>query len=134
MNKEVKELIDRLKNDSDCKDVYWVGYVDGMNCDAEITSKEINLLLDYINQLETKINTYENPEDMTLMFMWCDEKAKDKIKELKEKLNQLETNRDEALNLMEKCKFDKTDKYIPISEYKEYQELKAILERGKEDV
>ena len=53
MNKEVKELIDRLKNDSDCKDVYWVGYVDGMNCDAEITSKEINLLLDYINQLET---------------------------------------------------------------------------------
>ena len=55
-----------------------------------------------------------------------------KNKQLQQKVNQLETNRDEALNLMEKCKFDKTDKYIPISEYKEYQELKAILERGKE--
>lgn len=52
--------------------------------------------------------------------------------QLQQKVNQLETNRDEALNLMKKCKFDKTDKYIPISEYKEYQELKAILERGKE--
>ena len=36
------------------------------------------------NQLKDKINTYENPEDLTLMFMYCDEKAKDKIKQLKE--------------------------------------------------
>ena len=35
-------------------------------------------------QLKEKINTYENPEDLTLMFMYCDEKAKDKIKQLKE--------------------------------------------------
>ena len=35
-------------------------------------------------QLKDKINTYENPEDLTLMFMYCDEKAKDKIKQLKE--------------------------------------------------
>ena len=33
-------------------------------------------------QLKEKINTYENPEDLTLMFMYCNEKAKDKIKEL----------------------------------------------------
>ena len=37
-----------------------------------------------IQQLKDKINTYENPEDLTLMFMYCDEKAKDKIKQLKE--------------------------------------------------
>lgn len=35
-------------------------------------------------QLIDKINTYEDPEDLTLMFMYCDEKAKDKIKQLKE--------------------------------------------------
>ena len=37
-------------------------------------------------QLKEKLNTYENPDDMTLMFMWCDEKAKDKIKELTQAL------------------------------------------------
>ena len=37
-------------------------------------------------QLKEKINDYENPDDMTLMFMWCDEKAKDKIKNLQKAL------------------------------------------------
>ena len=27
---------------------------------------------------------YENPDDMTLFYMWLDEKAKDKIKQLQE--------------------------------------------------
>lgn len=35
-----------------------------------------------IERLNKKIEQYENPEDMTLMFMWCDEKAKDEIKRL----------------------------------------------------
>ena len=39
-------------------------------------------------QLKEKINTYENPEDLTLMFMYCDEKAKDKIKGLKEVIDE----------------------------------------------
>lgn len=39
-------------------------------------------------QLKDKINTYENPEDLTLMFMYCDEKAKDKIKGLKEVIDE----------------------------------------------
>ena len=41
------------------------------------------------NQLKEKINTYENPEDLTLMFMYCDEKAKDKIKQLKEVIEEV---------------------------------------------
>lgn len=40
-------------------------------------------------QLKDKINTYENPEDLTLMFMYCDEKAKDKIKQLKEVIEEV---------------------------------------------
>lgn len=38
-------------------------------------------------ELKEKINMYENPDDMTLMFMWCDEKAKDKIKQLQERID-----------------------------------------------
>ena len=37
--------------------------------------------------LQQKINTYENPKDLTLMYMYCDEKAKDKIKELQNKID-----------------------------------------------
>lgn len=38
---------------------------------------------------------------------------------------------EKAIEYMEKCKFDKTDKYIPISEYKEYQNLLEILKGDK---
>ena len=40
-------------------------------------------------ELKEKLDKYENPEDMTLMMMWCTEKAKDKIKELKDNWNKL---------------------------------------------
>lgn len=43
-----------------------------------------------IERLNKKIEQYENPEDMTLMFMWCDEKAKDEIKRLNNIINELE--------------------------------------------
>ena len=49
-----------------------------------------NMLLKKENQeLKEKLDKYENPEDMTLMMMWCTEKAKDKIKELKDNWNKL---------------------------------------------
>ena len=47
-------------------------------------------LLEEIERLNKKIEQYENPEDMTLMFMWCDEKAKDEIKRLNNIINELE--------------------------------------------
>ena len=40
-------------------------------------------------QLKDKINTYEDPEDLTLMFMYCEEKEKDKIKQLENNWNEL---------------------------------------------
>ncbi len=43
-----------------------------------------------IKRLNKKIEQYENPEDMTLMFMWCDEKTKDEIKRLNNIINELE--------------------------------------------
>ena len=47
-------------------------------------------LLEEIERLNKKIEQYENPEDMTLMYMWCDEKAKDEIKRLNSIINELE--------------------------------------------
>ena len=40
-------------------------------------------------QLKKRVDMYENPEDLTLMFMYCDEKAKDKIKYLKSVLKEI---------------------------------------------
>lgn len=48
--------------------------------------KAIKELQQENQQLKAKIKTYEDPEDLTLMFMYCNEKAKDKIKELEEQL------------------------------------------------
>lgn len=42
-----------------------------------------------IRDLQEKINTYENPEDLTLFYMWIDSKAKDKIKELQQEKDTL---------------------------------------------
>ena len=58
------------------------------------------------NELKQKINTYEDPEDLTLMFMYCNEKAKDKIKELHNKI-------DKAIEVLSKINFDDETEWIP---------------------
>lgn len=35
-----------------------------------------------IKELQQKVQQYENPDDLTLFYMWLDAKAKDKMKEL----------------------------------------------------
>lgn len=40
-------------------------------------------------QLKEELNKYTDPKDLTLMFMYCDEKAKDKIKCLEQENKQL---------------------------------------------
>lgn len=58
-------------------------------------------------QLKEQLNKYTDPKDLTLMFMYCDEKAKDKIKcleqenqQLKEQLELSEKARKEAIELI----------------------------------
>ena len=51
-------------------------------------SEAIELLEKQNKDLQQRIKTYENPEDLTLMFMYCDEKAKDKIKDLQKQLEE----------------------------------------------
>ena len=56
-------------------------------------------LLDSITNLRrenerfrTQLNAYENPDDLTLFYMWLDEKAKDKMKELQQENEYLKKN------------------------------------------
>ena len=53
---------------------------------------ERDMLQQENKELKDKLKTYEDPEDLTLMFMYCDEKAKDKIKELEEENFNLREN------------------------------------------
>lgn len=55
---------------------------DGKKISFYETFKNMKDLKEENKQLKEKIDMYENPEDLTLMFMYCDEKAKDKIKHL----------------------------------------------------
>ena len=50
---------------------------------------KIHALITENQQLKDRIKTYEEPEDLTLMFMYCDEKAKDKIKQYKSVLDEI---------------------------------------------
>ena len=72
VNDNILNLVNELYNNLDAKD------------------KIINEQALEIARLKERINDYENPDDMTLMFMWCDEKAKDKIKRLNNIINELE--------------------------------------------
>ena len=64
-----------------------------VNIDLKTTRATINVdkTTEYLEnqnvELQQRIKTYEDPEDLTLMFMYCEEKAKDKIKELQERIN-----------------------------------------------
>ena len=81
----------------------------GNNFDITICSDIVNGLyfeykqLYYENeQLKEQVKQYTDPEDLTLMYMYCDEKAKDKIKDLKEQLKSSEKARKEAIDYIEK--------------------------------
>ena len=47
---------------------------------------DYNCLLKENQKLKEKVDNYENPEDMTLMMMWCTEQVKDENKKLKKQL------------------------------------------------
>lgn len=83
-------------------------------------------------ELQKRIDTYENPEDLTLMFMYCEEKAKDKIKELQQRIEKaIEINKqikDFVYNEM-------VDRGVPgsIELYDLVKEELKILKGGEKD-
>lgn len=81
--------------------------------DRTLSNSMVDHIIDYITNLQEKVNQYENPDDLTLFYMWLDVKAKDKMKELEDNLysatqvvNELLDVKEENERLKELC-----DKY-----------------------
>lgn len=74
LQREIKELKKQYCERTDC-----IGRLGN--------SKKVEKLIKENQELKGRIKTYEEPEDLTLMFMYCDEKAKDKIKELQDRID-----------------------------------------------
>lgn len=79
MKDEIKEILDKPK-------ILMLSYGNYISLDDYVKLK------DYITNLQEKVDQYENPDDMTLMFMWCNKEAKDKIKQLQEENERLKEN------------------------------------------
>lgn len=59
--------------------------------EADLNQTDINamqVLLKEKQELKEQLDKYENPEDMTLMMMWCTEKVKDENQALKKQLHE----------------------------------------------
>lgn len=67
---------------------------------------DLDGLLKEIQESKEKLNKYENPEDMTLMMMWCTEKVKDENKKLKQQLE----DKEDYIKKLQATK-DKLDKW-----------------------
>ncbi len=78
MNDEIKEILDDL-----------IFTTTLPNVSVKLSEKKLNQLKDYITNLQQKVEQYENPDDLTLFYMWLDEKAKDKMKELQQENEKL---------------------------------------------
>ena len=91
-NKEIEELLNKIRNS--IKTHKKLNLDDDMLVVLEFDVIQWNLLLSYIEQLQTtakdckqKLDQYENPDDLTLFYMWLDEKAKDKMKQMEHKID-----------------------------------------------
>lgn len=128
-NKEIEELLNNFQEVLDnptTTDECYDGRIIEIDRSYDLEQDEIKLLLSYIEQLQTnvkdckqKLEQYENPDDLTLFYMWLDTKAQDKMKQLENKceslledrkellnaVNILQNNRDKALEYIEKHNF-----------------------------
>ena len=121
----------------ECKD-----YAD-LIAGATITNAIVELedLREENQKLKEQLDKYENPEDMTLMMMWCTEKVKDKNKKLKKQLEDLLTQQKEIIKYLEdeikdverpiELLSDTRDSRIPILKYKKHI-LEVIFAKYKE--
>lgn len=102
MNTEVLNEYIELINKGYCSDC------NELNCMGNFPQKDIARAVEFIlkenQELKKKINTYENPEDLTLMFMYCDEKAKDKIKCLEQENQQLKEELKQKEDIINKAR------------------------------
>ena len=90
MNDEIKEILDRLERIDHKEYSGGFEFADSSTFDEGCRCfEERKKLADYITNLQERIDQYENPDDLTLFYMWLDEKAKDKMKQLQEENERL---------------------------------------------
>lgn len=94
MNNEVKEILNNLEivarkhTIAVCEDGSKIERMTASCFDElRLNNYSSKLLLDYISNLQQKVEQYENPDDLTLFYMWLDEKAKDKMKKLQQRID-----------------------------------------------
>ena len=100
-NKEIEELLNNIKDKYSYEPYDTTGKIY-----TTISYEEGQLLLSYIEQLEDKINWYENIDINKTIDKFRVEHNKE-IKELHNKIEQLENNRDKAIEYVEHHKFNK---------------------------
>lgn len=90
-----------------------------------------NMRLDVENQeLKEKLDKYENPEDITLMMMWCTEKVKDENEKLKK---QLENKYEKVGTLTSELLYEENTKLI--NQQKEFTKyLEDEIKKEKKDL
>ena len=116
-----EEYIDIQVYDGDDKTKY-IKYEDMINLIEKIKIKQDERDKE-IERLNKKIEQYENPEDMTLMFMWCDEKAKDEIKRLNNIIN--EANKILS-NILVVSDWEHKGKYRPVKNTTSQEVYKSV--------
>lgn len=91
------------------------GTIEMSNEYYNLLEEKMARLINENQELKEKLDKYENPEDMTLIMMWCTEKVKDENKKIKKKYlnavadyettmtekNKLETQQKEFINYLE---------------------------------
>ena len=76
-----------------------------------------------IKQLKEQLNKYTDPKDLTLMFMYCDEKAKDKIKCLEQENKKYK----EVINKLSKSIDGHYDGFTTINEFGACNDIIELL-------
>lgn len=86
----------------DIEDNCYRTYPDGDRANNKEIHKSIQKLQKENQQLKEQLNKYTDPKDLTLMFMYCDEKAKDKIKCLEQENQQLKEQLEQKEDIIDK--------------------------------
>ena len=104
------------------------GYKDNFS-KGELARELVCMNNDYDNlkkenqQLKEQLNKYTDPKDLTLMFMYCDEKAKDKIKCLEQENKKYK----EVINKLSKSIDGHYDGFTTINEFGACNDIIELL-------
>lgn len=101
---------------------------------------DLDDLLRENQELKEKLDKYENPEDMTLLAMWCTEKVKDENKKLKKQLEESKNLKNKLLvyNASIKGNWNKLKEYVSAEWYcydndsVEFEVAKDVLNKMQE--